>query len=128
VLYTGARGVVMVARTLPMSILTVLLIFCGIPMTDDMRGDNPKDRLSIPDEPTRSPEEEARRRGFDPGEDDELQHAILKNLKEAHGQHTARGADDAALNVAEDITALERLIAVDAVDDPDDTRPDNALA
>ena len=63
--------------------------------------------------------------GFDPGDDNKLQKAMLENLEQTYKEQVDAGHEEAAQDVKKDIDALRAHMEGDHANDPNDTTPDD---
>jgi hypothetical protein len=63
--------------------------------------------------------------GFDRGDDNKLQLAMLANLEKEYAEAVVQGDDEQAVDIKADIDALKAIMARDATNDPTDSTPDD---
>jgi hypothetical protein len=63
--------------------------------------------------------------GFDKGDDNKLQSAMLVNLDKQYADAVAQGDEEQALGIKDDIDALKAVMARDAKHDPTDSDRDD---
>jgi hypothetical protein len=69
--------------------------------------------------------EKAIDRGYDAGDDNKLQKAMLENLEQTYKEQVEAGHEEAAQDVKKDIDALRAHMENDHENDPNDTTPDD---